>query len=303
MTLPNKIGPMLAQIADGPFDDPAFSYEIKWDGTRSIAFIERGQVRMHNRRFFDIGARYPELEALRGIPDGTVLDGEIVVLEDGRPSFTKIMQRDHQSNPERIAMLSARLPVTMMVFDVLYAAGRDMMREPLEARRGALAEVLADLDAPQIVMTDHIVEHGTAYFAAAEQHGLEGIIAKRLRSPYTPDKRSSDWLKIKVARTIHLDIIGYVPRTPTGPVSAILVASREGDDLVLLGKVGSGFNEEGRQALFEALSAAPPLVDPPAGGPGDAVWCACGLRCAVRYLERTAAGQLRAPVFVGIVES
>src|SRR5436853_6883749 len=118
--LPHLPSPMLAQKADAPFDSQQHLFEIKWDGIRCLAFIEASRVRLHSRQYLEITSQFPELACLAQLPSGTVLDGELVILQEGKPSFRQIQQRPMLQNRARIGHLSRSLPVTYMVFDLLY---------------------------------------------------------------------------------------------------------------------------------------------------------------------------------------
>jgi bifunctional non-homologous end joining protein LigD len=133
--LPRMIKPMLAHARSEPFNSDKHLFEVKWDGTRCISFIEEGRLLLQNRHLMNIGDRYPELACLRGLPAGTVIDGEIVVLRHGRPSFQKFQQRDHLQDPTRIEILSKQMPVRLMAFDLLYVRGRRITGQPLSERR------------------------------------------------------------------------------------------------------------------------------------------------------------------------
>src|SRR5262245_46393581 len=122
--LPTTIRPMLAVAALGPFDSEDHLFEIKWDGVRCLAFIERGKARLQSRHLLDMTAQFPELAVLRELPSGTVLDGELVCLEGGRPSLSKVQQRVHLRDRHRIRFMSERSPVVYIVFDLLYLRGR-----------------------------------------------------------------------------------------------------------------------------------------------------------------------------------
>ena len=295
---------MMGKLATEPFDSPDHLFEIKWDGTRCIAFVEQGDapLRMQNRRFFEMRDRYPELGGLTGLPAGTVLDGEVVVLDDGKPSFTRIQQRDHVTDPRRAEMLARHMPAMIMAFDLLYDGGHKITDAPLTQRRSRLAEIVKSLGDPHVMMSEHVVEHGVKYFEAVTRFGLEGMMAKRLTSPYLPGKRTDDWLKIKVARTETFDVIGYVQREGERAVSALLVAMRQGRRWMFKGGVGTGFTEGDRRDFFERFSKSPPLPNPPKDGPKDAVWRDAGVQCRVRFFEKTVTGRLRGPVFEGFVE-
>ncbi len=196
--LPDFVRPMLAQAAE-PFDSARHLFEIKWDGARCLAFIEPQRLRLVSRRGLDVQQQYPELAGLSKLPAGTVLDCEVVVLEGGRPSLARLQQRAQLSNPARIEILSKRRPVTLMVFDLLYLRYDRVMHQPLIDRRGRVQELIERLGTPHLMAPSSVLEHGRHYFAEIERHGLEGVMAKRLDSPYSPGRRLPDWLKIKVA--------------------------------------------------------------------------------------------------------
>lgn len=298
MTVPERIAPMLATIGE-PFDSDDHQFEIKWDGTRCIAHI--GQtLRLQNRRDIEMVSRYPELTCLCSLAPGTIVDGEIVVLEDGKPSFRKLQQREHLQSNTKIAMLAERLPATLILFDVLYDAGTNLMNQPLSDRRERLRELVADIASPHVIQTDAIVTHGIDYFKAAEAHALEGIMAKRLASRYQPGTRSPDWVKIKVAQEGDFDVIGYKPSDTGDWVAALALGERRGRKWTFKGNVGTGFTEEQRRELLAFMERADALDDPPERR-NDVEWKATGLRCRVRYFEKTFNGRLRAPVFVGFV--
>lgn len=301
--LPDRLAPMLAQLAPGPFDSDQHLFEIKWDGTRCIAFVEGGKLRLQNRRFNETSGRYPDLQGLLRLPSGTVLDGEIVVLHQGRPVFTKLQQRDAASDPRKIAAHAERMPATLMAFDLLFLRGTNLMGMPLQQRRAALVALVADLGDPHIVVPNYVVGPGTAYFSEVEKLGLEGVMAKRLDSPYLPGKRTSHWQKIKVSQVAHFTVLGYVQREGQQVISALLLGSRSEDRWQFKGSVGSGFSEPSRGVLYQKLCGLPPLRDPPADGPAGAVWKATNLRCVVRFAEETDSGKLRWPVFVKMIES
>ncbi|MBW7905865.1 MAG: ATP-dependent DNA ligase [Phycisphaerae bacterium] len=298
--LPEYVRPMLARSTSEPFDSERHLFEIKWDGTRAVVLVDGRGMRLFNRRQADLRGRYPELEALHGLPAGTALDGEIVVLSGGKPSFAKLAQREQVSEPQRVALLSRRLPATLVVFDVLYASGKSVMARPLSERKPLLAELVRGLGSPHVIACDYVTERGRRYFEEVERIGLEGVMAKRLDSAYQPGKRTDDWLKIKVARLAELDVIGFTLQEGTrDTVGALLLGEKQGRGWQFRGKVGTGFTERQRLDLYRELSGLPALAAPPPGGPRDGVWRRCGKRCRVRYFEMTEHGMLRGPVFQG----
>ncbi len=303
---------MLAQAAE-PFDSPDHVFEIKWDGTRCLAYVEgagpaegTNRVSLINRRRFSLLERYPELEDLARLKRGTVLDGEIVVLSEGKPDFRRLQQREQQQSRAKIDLIRRQAPATFIAFDIIYDGGTAVGKEPLSARLRRLREVVGALGCPHVIAPEGIVGAGKALFARIEQEAMEGLIAKRLGSSYQPGVRSPDWLKIKVATSDDFDVLGFTPGTVKGMLGALLIGQRRsaGSAWDFKGKVGSGFTDQERVEVLKALEAMPPLPRPPKkDAPTDAQWRATGLRCRVRYFEKTHTGMLRGPVFKGFVDA
>ncbi|MBL8756399.1 MAG: DNA ligase [Planctomycetes bacterium] len=297
--LPPHVEPMLARIG-APFASPQHLFEIKWDGVRAMAYVERGAWRMHGRRRRDLAGRYPELAFLAGLPEGTLLDGELVVLQpDGKPDFRGILAREN-GTAERAAQQAKKLPVVFVVFDLLYAGGESLMAAPLHVRREALLGLVAAAGHPRLVASHGVVGDGLSLFAAVKEQGLEGIVAKRLDAPYRPGERGDAWQKIKAVQQVHCLVLGYEPDGERD-FKSLIVATDVGGELRCVGKVGSGLDDQERARLRQMLFAARadrPLIDP--GMPGR--WIAPGLYCTVNFLEWTASGSLRAPVFVALVD-
>lgn len=289
------IKPMLAELAREPFDSKYHLMETKWDGVRCIAHICTPEFRLQGRNLNDITVKFPELDGLSQLPD-CILDGEIVCLdESGRSVFNLIQKRIHNGNPTAIKWRSQHIPAIYEVFDVLCLNGENVMHLPLAERKILLNELP---EAPGMSKTFFIPEYGKAMFEAAEKHSLEGIMAKDLRMPYTPGKRTAAWQKIKVAKHGEFTIVGYTEgigwRKST--FGALVLA----DDGKYVGNVGSGFDEESLILLFTTFRKITvgdcPLADNPRI-PGLVSWVAPVLRCRVKYLERSNDGKLRFPVF------
>ncbi|RMH04777.1 MAG: hypothetical protein D6704_10405 [Nitrospirae bacterium] len=292
---------MLAQLALKPFDSSQHLFEIKWDGTRCLAFIEGGRVRLDNRRFVDIAPVFPELGGLRDLPPNSVLDGEIIVLEEGKPSFPRLQERIHTRSPTRAALLAQVHPATFMAFDLLYVQDRSILAQPLLERRARLEDMIRCFASPLLVFSDGVLEHGKHYFSQVKRLGFEGIMAKQIDSPYLVGRRSVYWQKIKVGQMQEFAIIGFLQRENKPAISALLLGECTRGTLMYRGRVGSGFTEKDREELFQQLIEAPPLAHPPKGGPKAAQWRQTALRCRVDYMDKTTSGKLRAPVFKGLV--
>jgi ATP-dependent DNA ligase len=292
--LPRMIKPMLARVRSELFNCDKHLFEVKWDGNRCLSFIEEGRLRLQNRHLMNIGDRYPELACLKDLPAGTVIDGEIVMLEHGRPSFQKLQQRDHLRDLTKIEILSKRMLVRLMAFDLLYVRGRRITGWPLSERRQRLIELVGRLGHPLLIVPGCVIGHGMEFFAGIVRHRLEGMMAKRLDSPYLIGKRSSDWLKIKVAHTADFEVIGCIPMRREKAVRALLLGERVQGRLVYKGKVSSGLTRRQRQDLMAELAKAPKLQEP-VDCPSGSICRLAGWRCRVRYFGLTEMGRLRSP--------
>jgi bifunctional non-homologous end joining protein LigD len=295
---------MLATLEEKPFSRAGWVFEIKYDGVRVIAERRGEEVRMLGRSGEDITARYPEIaEALGALMvESVVLDGEIVAHDaSGRPSFGRLQKRMLLSRPADVAAAMARVPVRAVFFDCLALEGHDLRKLGLLERKECLARVLPPAGIVQA--GDHVAEHGEAFFEAASEMGLEGVIAKRAGSPYT-GKRSTDWVKIKCQRRQEFVIGGWTePRGSGRRFGALHVGVYEGDQLRHVTRVGSGFDDALQDRIWEQLQ---PLQrdTSPFGDTGprsrDEHWVEPRLVCEVRFTEWTADGGLRHPIFIGM---
>ena len=297
MRLPS-FEPMLATTRLEPFDDPGWWFEVKWDGYRAIVGAEDGRIRARSRRGLDLLGPFPELGSLE-VPDGVVLDGEIVAFDDhGNPSFSLLQRRTGFGGTGT----GARVGVNLVVFDVLFH-GADITAEPLEERRRVLDRL--DLGSP-IVVPEPTPENGTGLYAAVRERGLEGIMAKRLGSRYQPGRRSPDWLKIPIRHKLRAVVGGYLPgeggRSAT--FGSLLVGLYEPAGLRWIAAVGSGFNDETLSAFHSALNQIAredsPFVNEVVAPGGPPVWVEPVIVVTVEYKEWTLDDHLRAPVFKGV---
>lgn len=294
--LPAFVEPMLAR-AGPPFDSDRHLFEIKWDGTRALAFVDGRGHRLLNRRRVDMTLRYPELDFLAQLDAGTVLDGEIVVLRGGKPDFAALQKREHARSKRKIDMVAQSAPATFIAFDMLFDGYEVLLDRPLVERRERLREAVGGCGQPRLVMSEGVIGSGAGYFAEACKLGLEGVVAKRLDSKYLPGKRTDAWIKIKRHETYTCAVIGFVPADGPGQdFSALVIASEIEGQMRCVGRVGTGFDA----ALRDRINAY--LWSHPRGQPvvpcqEKARWVEPGLYCTIRCMERTTGGQLRAPVF------
>jgi bifunctional non-homologous end joining protein LigD len=258
--MPEHVVPMLAKLAALPAKDSGWAFEIKWDGVRAIAYSEPGRLRLESRNLNDITAQYPEVRPLnRALSSHTaVLDGELVAFDaDGRPSFERLQQRMHLTGEAQIRRRARDHPVVYVIFDLLYLDGHSLMELPYSERRARLEELA--LEGPAWQTPSHRIGGGAALLAASAERGLEGIVTKRLDSPYEPGKRGNTWLKVKNTRRQELVIGGWLPGEGrrSGDIGALLMGYFEDGEFRFAGKVGTGF---GQQELAMLASRLAPLA-------------------------------------------
>lgn len=299
MALPAFVAPMLATLVDESFDSQEHLFEIKWDGIRALSFVEDGRHRLLSRNRQDLLPCYPELAGLAALPGGTLLDGELVVMDGDRPSFARSLERMHARGKLRVEALARKSPAQYVVFDLLYLDGAPLLARPLRERRARLADLVRALGEPRIVFSDGVVGPGRDFFEEVRARSLEGLVAKELDGAYLPGKRTRSWLKVKTTRTVPCAILGYVA-DERGTLTSLVVALEEEGRLVSVGRVGSGLTDELR-ARLQALCQARPRATPFVACPEAGTWVEPGLFCTVTFLERTTNG-LRAPVFVELLE-
>ena len=302
---PPRFTPMLAEGGGHPFDDPAWWFEPKLDGIRCLAEMTTGDTVLRSRTGRDMTAQYPELHMVHELVDevNAVIDGEIVAFDaSGRNSFETLQQRMNLANPRQIERMRAQIPVSLVVFDLLWLDGRDTTGLTLEDRRELLRLVVEQDDRLQLVTW--VEGEGTALVDAARTQGLEGVVAKRLGSPYLPGRRTDAWRKIKLRDTQDCVILGYTPgeRGRSATFGALLVGAYDGGALRWIGQAGSGFTDQMLTSVLEQLQPlvrpTPPIDDPELARVRGAVFVEPEVVCEIEYAEITkGTKKMRAPVF------
>jgi ATP-dependent DNA ligase len=273
-----------------PFDDPSWRFEIKWDGVRALAAVANGSWRLWGREGVVYTERYPELESLRRLPAGTMLDGEIVLVRDGHADFPTLMSSRHGRRPRPWLPFFAE-PISYVVFDLLYYAGRSVINCPL-AERQELMRRLPEV--PFVSRCDGTQNSGRAFFRAAVAAGHEGVVAKKLISHYLPNRRGVAWRKIKEKMELPCVVIGY--RTGPDDLRDLLMASLVDGALAFVGTVELGIY--GKRQLIKSLEASRQR-SPAVKCSIPAKWVRPELFCTVRFCGWRPGGAWRDPVFAG----
>jgi len=304
---PAKLTPMLATLADKPFDSDEWSYEVKWDGYRAVAFMNGKTAELKSRNDKSFNEKfYPIHDALKQWGIKAVVDGEVVVTdENGLSNFGDLQNWRSEADGDLL----------YFVFDILWLDGKDLTRLPLYRRREILAQVVPEEGSIRI--SDSFDLPGTEFFATAKELGLEGIIAKKKESTYHPGIRVDDWLKIKAAKRNEVVIGGYTKNEDSSkPFSSLLVGIFEDGKLVYTGKIGTGFSNKLQLEMLEQfrplIRKTPPFAtepdinkpsrfrpDPPHA---TATWLEPELVCEVSFAEMTTDGVMRHPSFEGMRE-
>jgi bifunctional non-homologous end joining protein LigD len=279
---------------------PDWLFEVKWDGMRLLADVAEGRVRLTSRSGRDVTANFPELAALTGLVPDVLLDGEVVLLENGVPSFAALAERMHGPVPPRVAQ--AR-PVTYMVFDVLRLYGVPLLERPFAERRGTLERL--DLASVPVLSLSPIYTDGAVLLDATRERGMEGVVAKRRDSVYRPGRRSPAWTKVTHQHSQACVVGGWRPeRSGSNRIGALLLGVPEGGALRYVGRVGSGLAGERLQRILrERLApaeASPFTVPLPRAEVTGARWCDPHTVVEVSHAGWTAAGRLWHPVFRGV---
>jgi bifunctional non-homologous end joining protein LigD len=300
--MPSRLKPMLATLAERPFSDPHWLFEIKWDGVRALAWVSDGAVTLRSRTGAEITEQYPELAGLPKVllAQRGILDGEIVALDErGHSKFELLQKRMHVRNPA--ASLVSQIPVVYFVFDLLYCDGYDLREAPLLERKQLLQRVLQRSD--RFRYSDHQLEHGKELFELAKEKDLEGIVAKRADSWYVGE-RSANWAKLKTTKSLEAVVGGWTARrSRDAPFGSLLLGLYQGKKLRFIGHVGSGFDGKAQKEIAGKLNGPKASSCPFDAVPEtneQAFWTAPALVAHVKFSGWTPEHRLRHPVFLGL---
>jgi bifunctional non-homologous end joining protein LigD len=271
---------------------------------RCIAYLNAGKLDLQNRNLNDVTNSYPELKSIADNvkSKSVILDGEIVVLDKGLPSFDLLQNRFGVNEPIQVRRLASKIPTTYIAFDLLHVNGTDLISRPLEERREKLTGIVTD--SPHLLLSQTVRGSGRAYFRNALKLGFEGAVAKEAESAYQIGVRSENWLKLKQVKTMDCVIAGYTAGTGSrGSTFGALVLAAYGKrgDLKHLGNVGTGFNDA---TLTRMMTLLKPLQTKSKTVPGEVKalapieWVKPQLVAEVGYMNMTREGKMRLPRFL-----
>lgn len=289
---------MLATATDILPRGADWAYEFKWDGVRALLDVSERGVHLYSRAGNEITTAYPELVAMAAGAEDALVDGEIVAFVDGRPSFEALQSRMHLRVAAEARRLARSTPVTFVAFDLLRRFGVDLTARPYRERRATLERWLAD--EPGWTLSPSF-DDGPATEAAAHDHGLEGVVAKRTSSPYRSGLRSRDWLKLRFVRTGDFAVVGWeAPVDAPDRLSSLVLAVATPAGFVFAGKAGSGLTARTAAGLQRRLHGRPdcPLGEIPPASPGRVTrWVEPEVVVEIEFTLTTTEGRLRHPVF------
>lgn len=291
------IKPMLIGVMQDAFNSSEFIYELKLDGERCIAYLDKDTTDLRNKRNVKMLSKVPELSSIhRQSKVRCILDGELIVIKNGVPDFYEIQRRSLMSNSFKIQLTSSQLPASFTAFDILYYNDHEVINLPLMQRKILLEKAVKENES--IAISRYIEEEGVAFYQLAKQNQLEGIVAKRKDSKYYLDKRTKDWIKIKNLLDDDFVVCGYIFKDYN--VISLVLGQYSSNQLVYKGHVTLGISTSD----FQLIKSKPeigthPFYDLPSGNE-DAVWVEPSLVCTVKYMMKTANGSLRQPVFKGL---
>ena len=287
---------MLAKEINEPFDNADWLFEIKWDGYRAIAEKKNQEILLYSRNGLSFQQKFPiVVDQLKLIKSDAILDGEIVILDgNGKPNFQYLQHySEHQDKP-----------IQFQVFDLLALNGKDTKMLELDKRKELLQELIPENEV--IKYCDHVIEHGVSFFELTTENGLEGMMAKKMDSIYSPGKRTGDWVKVKNHKTQEVIIGGYTaPEKSRKYFGALILAEKHDEELVYVGHTGTGFSDKMLKEMYEFMQ---PLVQ--GNSPfkekiktnSPATWIKPELVCEIKFTEITTDGKFRHPVFLRLRE-
>lgn len=293
-----NISPMLLYEEYEPFDDEDYIYELKLDGIRCVAYIEPKSVTLHNKRYKDVTEIYPELSDMSGcVKKRVILDGELVVLTDGKPDFYALQKRSLMGDKFRIQLAARKNPVQFVAYDILYFDGKDLTDKPLTERKDYLAKAVTEGN--NLSVSRYIEKKGIAFFELAKAQDLEGIVTKKKDGLYHIGKKTHDWIKVKVMKDEDLFICGYQPDEDGNVKDLILGYYDDNGMMKCRGKVYLGISKEERKIIAD-FAKKNTVKKPWFDKYKNVVWLKPELVGTAHFMHETESGGMRQPVWKGL---
>ncbi len=291
-----NIKPMLIGEESEAFNSKEFIYELKLDGERCIAYLSKDSVELRNKRNMKMLIKVPELSEIhKQVKKRCILDGELIVIKDGKPDFFEIQRRSLMSNTFKIKLAAEKYPASFTAFDILYYEDYEVTKLLLMERKKLLQNTIKENE--RLAISRYIEEQGIEFYKLAEKNNLEGIVAKKKDSRYYFDKRTKDWIKIKNLEDDDFVVCGYILKKNN--VVSIVLGQYKNSALIYKGHVTLEGSNSNFNIIRTAEKARCPFTELPSGNE-DAVWIEVKLVCTVKYMMKTATGSLRQPVFKGL---
>lgn len=288
-----QVEPMLIGVEGEPFDSDDYFYELKLDGERCIAFLDKSCTELRNKRNKKMLPHVPELSSIHEcVNEKCILDGELIVIKDGKPDFYEIQRRSLMSNPLKIKIASEKYPACFTAYDILYYKDKPVMDLPLTKRKKLLQKAVKK-ETPLFAVSRVVEKKGTALFELTKQQDLEGVVAKLKDSKYYLGKRTKDWIKIKNLIDEDFVVCGYIKKEK-GIISLVLGQYRDGE-LVSKGHVTLGVSSGIFKTIEKLKKAEAPFEED-----DRTVWVKPVLVCTVKYMMKTNSGGMRQPVLKGL---
>ncbi len=292
-----NVKPMLIGSSSEAFDSEDYIFELKLDGERCLAYLDQNGTDLRNKRNIKMLSKVPELaEIHRQAKIRCILDGELIVIKDGKPDFFEIQRRSLTSNKFKIRLQSNKYPASFTAYDILYYHDHEVVTLPLMERKRLLEDAVTEND--RLAISRYIDNHGIDFYKLTEQNDLEGIVAKRKNSKYIFEKRSKDWIKIKNLQDDDFVVCGYIAKENN--MTSIILGQYDGDDLIYKGHVTLGVSNLDFQTISNTKKLTSPYFkDTPPENQGS-IWIEPRHVCTVKYMMKTATGSMRQPVFKGL---
>jgi len=288
---------MLIGTAQEAFNSLDYIFELKLDGFRCTAYLDKDTTDLRNKRDIKILTRVPELTNIhKQAKTRCILDGELIILKDGKPDFYELLRRAQLTNTFKIQLTASKLPACFVAFDILYYNDHSVMELPLMQRKELLEKVIKENES--ILISRYIEEHGVQLYEMTKENDLEGIVAKRKDSKYYLDKITKDWIKIKYIQDDDFVVCGYILKY-NGEIKIIL-GQYLGKDLIYKGPITIRNTSSDSNVIISMPSLKIQPFNDLSFENDNVIWIEPRLVCTVKYMMKTANGSLRQAIYKGL---